>query len=156
MIVVEGQIRHQVDPPAWNIWMFGNGGDFDVRANFADNLPASILSTNATVRIIGVPNNGEVAVEGLEIMGSSSAQPNATNAQERTRSISMPASNQRLPVPRFCSAFPIGICPLAITVDTACQPAPEQKLNGFRKSGLDQDACSPGSRTMNRAPPRGE
>ncbi len=78
IVVVEGQVGQQVEPAAWNIFMFGDGGDFDIRANFGDSVPAGAIPIGKTVRIVGEAEDGEVDVHGLQILESLAVEPNAT------------------------------------------------------------------------------
>ncbi len=89
-VVVEGQIGERVDPQAWNIYLFtgsdDTSGDYVLRINLPDAMPTADVPRTATVRIIGEPNNAEIDVFGLELMGetavTASAAVNQINAGE--------------------------------------------------------------------------
>jgi uncharacterized protein YdeI (BOF family) len=78
VVVVEGKVGEKVSPEAWNIFLFNDGTEWTIRANFGDSVPQDAIPINKTVRIVGEAKNGEVDVQGLEIMETVSVQPSAT------------------------------------------------------------------------------
>jgi uncharacterized protein YdeI (BOF family) len=79
IVVVEGKVGAQTIPQ-WNVYSFTDG-TATINVNFGDEVPAAAIPKDTTVRIIGEADNGEVDVEGLQTLGTTTAKPNATVAQ---------------------------------------------------------------------------
>lgn len=87
VVVVEGQIGNKITgggvPDSWNYYEFSDGTG-TIPLDFEDEVPASAIPQNATVRVLGEPgeNNNihKIEVDALQILGTVSVQTNATAA----------------------------------------------------------------------------
>lgn len=78
-VTVEGQITEVLNP-SWNVWKLSDGTEF-IGANFGDEVPASMIPQNVTVRMFGEVDNGELKVEGVHSPSTQLPAASSTVAQ---------------------------------------------------------------------------